>query len=169
MVHPLVDQLQFTRSEWLRGIEGVSEDDAVKHFGRMNCISWNVGHLAWQENMNWVRRLRGAPINPELTATYAMGAPMSSPRLKDSLAFWYEVTRASDEYLAGLTPEGLLQTYPSATTGALRVTGSALLRMTYHYWYHLGEILAIRQMLEQTDLPQFVGPGIDREAAYRPE
>ena len=170
MAHPLVDQLRFTRSEWLRGLEGVSEEDAVKHFGRMNCISWNVGHLAWQENMNWVRRLRGAPIHPELTASYAMGAPMSRPPLKDSLAFWYEVTQAGDEYLAGLTTEGLLQATPSATTpGALRVTGSALLRMTYHYWYHLGEIQAIRQMLSQTDLPQFVGPGIDEVAGYRPE
>ena len=27
----------------------------------------------------------------------------------------------------------------------------------YHYWYHLGEGLAIQQMLGHTDLPQFVG------------
>jgi hypothetical protein len=36
----------------------------------------------------------------------------------------------------------------------------------YHYWYHLGEAHAIRQMLGHQDLPQFVG---DMSAAvYRP-
>ena len=46
--------------------------------------------------------------------------------------------------------------------------GSLLLRMIYHYWYHTGESLAIRQMLGHADLPEFVGD-IDGEAPYRPE
>ena len=54
MAHPVVDQLRFTRSEWLRGLEGVSEEDAKKHFGPMNCISWTVGHLAWHEQRYWL-------------------------------------------------------------------------------------------------------------------
>ncbi len=38
----------------------------------------------------------------------------------------------------------------------------------YHYWYHLGEAHAIRQMLGHTGLPQFVGDmGI--KAPYHPE
>ena len=41
-------------------------------------------------------------------------------------------------------------------------------RMLYHYWYHTGESLAIRQMLQHADLPEFVGD-IDGEAPYRPE
>ena len=49
MPHPLIDQFRFTRSEWLRGLEGVSEEDGGCHFGPMNCISWTVGHLAWHE------------------------------------------------------------------------------------------------------------------------
>ncbi len=32
MAHPLVDQLRFTRSEWLLGLEGVSEEDAPQTF-----------------------------------------------------------------------------------------------------------------------------------------
>jgi hypothetical protein len=40
--------------------------------------------------------------------------------------------------------------------------------MTYHYWYHLGEALAVRQMLGHRDLPDFVGD-IDSQAPYRPE
>lgn len=167
MTHPLVVQLRFTRSEWLRGLEGVTEEDAVQHFGRMNCISWTVGHLAWHENA--ITRLPDKPAYPELRAIYAMGAPMSTPQLKDSLALWHEVTRASGPYLDSLTTEKLWEAYPSSTSGTTRLVGSALQRIIYHYWYHLGEVQAIRQMLDGTVLPQFVGPGIDAEAAYRPE
>ena len=35
--------------------------------------------------------------------------------------------------------------------------GALLLRNIYHYWYHLGEAGAVRQMLGHADLPQFVG------------
>jgi len=49
MTHPLVGQFRFTRTEWLRGLEGVKEEDGARHFGQMNCISWIVGHLAWHE------------------------------------------------------------------------------------------------------------------------
>ncbi len=54
MPHPLIDQFRFTRSEWLRGLEGVSAEDATQHFGPMNCISWMVGHLAWYEQRYWL-------------------------------------------------------------------------------------------------------------------
>ena len=54
MTHPLITQLRFTRSEWLRALEGVSDEDARKRFLPMNSISWTIGHLAWQEQ----RRLR---------------------------------------------------------------------------------------------------------------
>ena len=53
-IHPLVAQLHFTRSEFLRSIEGVSEEDAVRRIMPMNCISWYVGHLANQEQFFWV-------------------------------------------------------------------------------------------------------------------
>jgi hypothetical protein len=46
--------------------------------------------------------------------------------------------------------------------------GSALLRNTCHYWFHIGEIQAIRQMLGHTPLPFYVG-AIETEASYRPE
>jgi hypothetical protein len=38
----------------------------------------------------------------------------------------------------------------------------------YHYWFHSGEALAIRQMLGQSNLPEFVG-NIQTQAPYRPE
>jgi hypothetical protein len=43
-----------------------------------------------------------------------------------------------------------------------------LQRVIYHYRYHLGENLAIRQQLGHRRLPQFVG-AIDDEAPYRQE
>ncbi len=49
-----------------------------------------------------------------------------------------------------------------------QTVGSALRRVTYHYWYHIGETQAIRQMLGHEDLPEYVGD-IDAEAPYRPE
>jgi hypothetical protein len=35
--------------------------------------------------------------------------------------------------------------------------GILLLRNVYHYWFHIGEAHAIRQMLGHVGLPQFVG------------
>jgi hypothetical protein len=49
-----------------------------------------------------------------------------------------------------------------------RVYGNLLQRVIYHYWYHIGENMAIRQQLGHTRLAQFVG-NIDRQAPYRPE
>jgi hypothetical protein len=46
MVHPLVQQLRFARSEFLRGLDGVTVEEGRKRFMPMNCIAWNVGHLA---------------------------------------------------------------------------------------------------------------------------
>jgi hypothetical protein len=49
-----------------------------------------------------------------------------------------------------------------------RIHGNLLQRVIYHYRYHPGKNLAIRQQLGHRRLPQFVG-AIDDEAPYRPE
>ena len=49
MTHPLVTQLRFARSEFVRCLEGVSDEDARHRIMPMNCISWMVGHLAAQD------------------------------------------------------------------------------------------------------------------------
>jgi hypothetical protein len=46
-------------------------------------------------------------------------------------------------------------------------SGTLMQRVVYHYWYHTGENMAIRQLLGQAELPEFVGD-IDVEAPYRP-
>ena len=59
-VHFLVEQLRFTRSEFLRCMDGISDEDARKRVMPMNSISWVVGHLADQENFLWLRMAQGA-------------------------------------------------------------------------------------------------------------
>lgn len=168
MPHPLVDQLRFTRSEWLRGLDGVSEEDGAQHFGPMNCMSWLVGHLAWHEQRYWLHRAQGIVLFPQLNELYAFGAPMSTPSLAESLGMWRQVTTAADPFLDTLTTE-LLQTELLANGQPVGQTiGSGMRRMTYHYWYHLGEIQAIRQLLGHTNLPSYVGE-IEALAPYRPE
>jgi hypothetical protein len=168
MTHPLVDQFRFTRREWLRGLEGLSEADATHHFGPMNCISWTVGHLAWHEQRYWLQLAQGQLLYPELNETYAYGAPMSTPALHEMLDIWRKVTRAADPYLDTLTSESLQEELLREGVAVGQSLGSALRRVTYHYWYHIGEVQAIRQMLGQADLPEYVGD-IETEAPYRPE
>jgi len=74
------------------------------------------------------------------------------------------VTTAADRYLDRLTSAGLAG--PLGGTGPARRAGDAVQRVTYHYWFHIGEILAIRQLLGHPRLPEFVGD-IDRRAPYR--
>lgn len=168
MTHPLVDQFRFTRSEWLRGLEGVSEADAARHFGPMNCISWIVGHLAWHEHRYWLDRAQGRLLFPQLNETYAYGAPMSTPSLTEMLDIWHQVTRAVDPFLDGLTTETFQRELMRDGQPTGQSLGSALRRITYHYWFHIGEIQAIRQLLGQANLPEYVGD-IETEAPYRPE
>ncbi len=168
MPHPLIDQFRFTRSEWLRGLEGVSAEDATRHFGPMNCISWMVGHLAWHEQRYWLQHAQGKLLFPILNELYAYEAPMSTPALDEMLAMWHQVTQAADPYLDSLTTEQLQTELLREGKPVGQTVGSALRRVTYHYWYHIGEIQAIRQMLGQTNLPEYVGD-IEIEAPYRPE
>jgi hypothetical protein len=168
MAHPLIDQFRFTRREWLRGLAGVSEEEAARHFGPMNCIGWIVGHLTWQEQSYWLQRAQGKLLLPRLNELYAYGAPMSTPSLREMLDLWQQVTKANDPYLDTLTTESLQAEllYEGQSVG--QSFGSALRRITYHYWFHTGEVQAIRQMLGHTDLPQYVGD-IETEAPYRRE
>lgn len=168
MPHPLVDQFRFTRSEWLRGLDDVSEEDGGCHFGPMNCISWTVGHLAWHEQRTWLTRSQNKILFPKLNELFAYGADMNTPSFKEMLETWHTVTKAADPFLDTLTTETLQNDLLLNGEPVGQTIGSALRRVTYHYWYHIGEIQAIRQMLGHKDLPEYVGD-IEIEAPYRPE
>ena len=167
-VHPLVLQLRFTRSEFLRALRGVSEADARKRLEPMNCISWNVGHLAWQEQEYFVTKGQGSTPRPDIRDRFYSGGPASTPELSEVLGAWREITAAADPWLDTLT-SATLQEHPIRLGRPLaRTHGNLLQRVIYHYWYHTGENMAIRQGLGHRRLPQFVG-NIDDEAPYRPE
>src|SRR6478752_3621824 len=126
MVHPLVEQVRFARSEFVRALDGVTDEEARQRFGSMNCISWMIGHLADQEQRYWLQLAGGEIVVPDLLSFYEFNG------LK------------RDESV-----------------------GTLLLRVMGHYWFHMGESLAIRQMLGHTNLPQFVGD-IGAKAPFRP-
>ena len=168
MSHPLVDQFRFTRAEWLRGLEGVTEEDATRHFGSMNCISWNVGHLAWHEQRYWLENAQDKVLFSKLDELCCYGAPMATPSLAEMLDIWHAVTKASNPYLDSLTTEKLLTIWVKKGNPIGRGVGSALRRITYHYWYHIGETQAIRQILGHQNLAEYVGD-IEKLAPYRPE
>ena len=168
MAHPLVDQLRFSRSEWLRGLEGVSEEDGARHFGPMNSIGWTVGHLAWQEQRTWLQRAQDITLFPRLAEEFRYGGPMTTPSLAETRDMWNQVIKASERFLDALTTAKLTEPLLLEGEEIGQNIGTAMQRMIYHYWYHIGEIQAVRQMLGQRDLPQYVGD-IEAMAPYRPE
>ncbi len=167
MPHPLVEQLRFTRAEFMRALAGVTEDEARRRFLPLNCISWNVGHLAWQEQRYFVTFAQGQVLLPDLNQRFAYGAPACQPGLAEMQAVWQDMTRAADVWLERVTAETLLQTHTVAQVGWTTSFGNLLQRVIYHYWYHTGENMAIRQNLGHSGLPDFVGD-LDEQAPYRP-
>lgn len=169
VTHPLVLQLRFTRSEFKRALKGLSEADAAKRLLPMNCISWNVGHLAWQEQKYILYYGQGQLPYPKIEKLFAYGAPASTPALQEMLKIWQNITSSGNPWLETITSEKL-QEFVVKTDGTKlqRTYGALFQRMIYHYWYHTGENLAIRQLSGHSDLPQFVG-NIDRQAPYTPE
>ncbi len=166
MAHPLVEQLRFTRGEFRRCLDGVGAEEALVRHGRMNCVSWIVGHLAWHENQTFVYLAQGIAIQPELRRICAYGCPPSTPDLASMWAAWHEVTASADHYLDTLTSADLESHLQRRGKPLPESQGTMLHRAIYHYWFHLGEAHAIRQMLGHEDLPQFVG---DQSAArFRP-
>jgi hypothetical protein len=168
MPHPLVAQLRFTRSEFRRALVGLTEVEARQRFLPMNCISWNVGHLAWQEQRYFVFFAQNKILLPQLNELFAYGAPPSTPSLNEMRVAWETMIRAADLWLGTVTPASLQEHVVVDGQATPYLFGSLLQRVIYHYWYHTGENLAIRQMLGHTDLPEFVGD-LDGEAPYRPE
>ena len=167
-IHPLVLQLKFTRDEFKRALKGLSEEDAVKRLLPMNCISWNIGHLAWQEQRYFLYYGQGLLPFPEVQEAFAYAAPASTPPLSQVLNYWRKITSAADPWLESLSTQKLQEQVMKDGKPLQRVFGNLLQRTIYHYWYHTGENLAIRQMLGHTGLPDFVG-NIDRQAPYTPE
>jgi len=166
MTHPRVEQLRFARSEFVRGLEGVSPEVAARQVGQMNSISWMIGHLAWHEQLSWLTRAQGITPVPALVELTANSGPRTNPDLAEMWAAWREVTALSDPWLDSLSPEQLER--PPGTSRSRQTVGTSLLRVTYHYFVHIGEASAVRQIVEGGTLPEFIGE-IQDLAPWRPE
>lgn len=166
MPHPLITQLVFTRSEFQRALEGLSEEDACRRILPMNCISWNVGHLAWQEQRYFLTFAQDKILLPKIQEEFRYGAPASTPPLAEMLDAWRTITAAADPWLDSVTTEKLLEVYHHPSGNWSTSFGNLLQRVIYHYWYHTGENMAIRQQLQHKDLAEYVGD-IDDQAPYR--
>jgi uncharacterized damage-inducible protein DinB len=166
-VHPLVTQLRFARSEFVRCLDGVTGADARRRIPPLNGISWFVGHLASQEQYFWVFLAQGQVLYPRLYELVGYGRPASTPPLDEMWTAWRAITAAADRYLDTLNPERL-QTHLQGEDGAPigENVGNLLQRNLFHYWFHTGEAHAVRQMLGHTGLPDFVGSM--ESVIYRP-
>jgi uncharacterized damage-inducible protein DinB len=154
--HQAVEQLRFARSEWQRGLDGLSEADAMRRLDPMNSISWMLGHLAWHERLLWMERAQGLRVEPVLDAL-ASDEPASTPSLSEMQAAWNRMVASADPFLDALKAADLERPLPHDRRTDRPNTGTALLYITYHYWSHIGEASAVRQMLGHKALPEFVG------------
>ena len=157
MIHPLVTQLRFARREFLRCVEGVSAEDAMRRLEPMNALSWIVAHLANHEHFLWVQITQNQNIAPDLYKLAGYGSPPSAPPWDEMLALWQQIAAAADHYLDTLTEQDIHQHLTWQGKSRAESVGKSLLRNTYHIWFHLGEVHAIRQMLGHSNLPDFVG------------
>lgn len=65
---------------------------------------------------------------------------MSTPTLRETLAMWHKVTKAADEFLDALTTAALQSDLLADGKFVGQTVGSALRRVTFHYWYHVGDM-----------------------------
>jgi len=157
MVQPLVEQLRFTRREFQRCLQGISAQDALVRHGQMNCISWIVGHMATHENNVFVYSAQGISLQRGLRKICGYGSPPSTPNLADMQAAWQAITAQADVFLDSLDKEKMQQHLLWRGKPLPETIGTTIQRVIYHYWFHLGEAHAIRQILGSTNLPEFVG------------
>src|SRR3990170_1040359 len=129
MIHPLVLQLRFTRREFMRGLDGLAEPDAQKRILPMNSISWNVGHLAWQEQRYFLHYAQNQLPFPHINETFAYGAPASTPVLGEVRAAWAAITEAADPWLDSRTSSDLMANVIRNGKPTCYVFGSLILRV----------------------------------------
>ena len=123
-------QLRFTRREWLRGLKGVTAEDAERRLPPINPIAWMIGHLAWQEQLYWLDRAQGRIVVPEVRR-FGYGKPLVVPALDEAWAWWRTVTTAADPYLDTLEGATLMRRWKRESSQ--ETPGTKLHRTTYHY------------------------------------
>src|SRR6478736_3923474 len=107
MPHPLVTQLQFARSEFKRGLAGITDEEARRRFEPINCISWMVAHLASQEQRYWITLTSGKTLVASVNELAAYGRPATTPPLAEMWQAWEAITQEADKFLNTVTSQSL--------------------------------------------------------------
>ena len=166
MVLNIINQLIFARSEFKKGFNGISEKDGGKRLMPVNSIGWIVGHLAWHEQYYWMTRAQEKILVPEIIDQLGFRRPASTPSLKKMILYWEKITRGSDDYLYQLKESDLLDHMIVEGRKLHFNIGTMISRVIYHYWYHNGEMQALRQLMGHSDLPEFVSDEIETIGSY---
>lgn len=157
----LFDQLIFARSEFRKGFTGVRDVEGARRLGPINSIAWIVGHLAWHEQYYWLKRAQDKVLFPELERDASFGRPPGELVLSEMVERWERVTLAADVYLETLEKSDLESHMVVKGQPLPFNIGTMLSRMIYHYWYHNGEMQAVRQLFGHQNLPDFVSDDIE--------
>lgn len=98
----------------------------------------------WHEQLYWLMRTGKGVLYPELNESTSFGKPASEPSLTWMIECWERVIEASDEFLTSLTRADL-ESHLTVNSKQLPFNiGTIITRETYHYWYHCGEMQAVR-------------------------
>lgn len=153
----MVDQLKFTRSEFVRCFKDVSIEDGGERLMPSNSIGWMIAHLANQENGYWNYLAQGIMIHRELRKLAGYGKPATTPPINEMWDLWEAVTETANQYLDDITEDDLSIHLEQRGNISSESVGTLLMRNTFHYWFHMGEGSAIRQQLGHENLPEFIG------------
>ena len=77
--------------------------------------------------------------------------------MKKMVEAWKTVAAAVDPILEALTEEDMHVHQIIGGKPQAQNVGTWLIRLTTHMWYHNGEACAVRQLIDDRDLPQMVG------------
>lgn len=85
-MHQLAQMVKLMRQEFDRGLQGISDEDARKRLGAMNCISWIVGHVAHQQHAFFVAWPGHEDVEEPAYLPFGYGAPPSEPPLDEAVS-----------------------------------------------------------------------------------
>jgi len=162
----IINQLLFVRSEFKKGFSGVTEEEGKQRVMPINSIGWIVGHLAWHEQYYWLTRAQEKTLIPEINDQVGFGKPASTPSLKKMISYWEKITQDSDDYLFQMKESDLLEKMVVKGKELPFNIGTMISRVIYHYWYHNGEMQALRQLMGRSDLPDFVSDDIETIGSF---
>ena len=152
-MHTLVEMYDITRKEFERNLRGLTDEDARKRIEPMNCVSWIIAHVAWQQHAFFVDWPQGKESDPRYKR-FGTDSPASQPTLAEAMTLWRDACDKADVLLRAATKDSL-QLQGSLTSPEVENGGTLIVRCIFHTWCHLGEISSIRQILGHRP-PEFV-------------